>query len=159
VLYSRPYRDRLHYDDIKQLAEAIRLPPRQWTTETLWSAYQALDRDRVRGAGGQRLLTDVVSLVRFALHQDAELVPFHDRVAERFEGWLAAQRNRGKNFTEEQIGWLRMMRDVIAGQAELRVDDLDDVPFSRQGGLGRGSELFGGELELVVEELNRELVA
>ena len=67
--YAQPYARRLRYDDIRALASAIGAPPRNWTPERLWQAYQQLDQNRVRGASGDRLLTDIVSLVRFALHQ------------------------------------------------------------------------------------------
>ena len=78
VLYSRPYKQRLTYRQIKELAEAIKLPPRAWTPEALWRAYETLDQSKVRGSGG-RMLTDIVSLVRFALEQEDELRPFQPR--------------------------------------------------------------------------------
>ena len=62
--------------DIKALAAAIQEPPRSWTAEKLWQAYELLKRDKVKGASGKRLLTDIVSLVRFALHQDKVLRPY-----------------------------------------------------------------------------------
>jgi len=77
--YSRPYRERLKYDDIRKLAEAIQMPPRSWTPERLWNAYAMLERDKVRGASAVRQLTDIVSLIRFALQQEDELVPFRTR--------------------------------------------------------------------------------
>ena len=67
--YAQPYSRRLRYQDIKQLAEAIKAPPRSWTPEKLWRAYETLSKDKVRGGSAKRLLTDVVSLVRFALHK------------------------------------------------------------------------------------------
>jgi type I restriction enzyme R subunit len=82
--FSVPHRDRLHYDDIKALAAAIKAPPRAWTPEVLWRAYELLEKSKVRGASGRRLLTDIVSLVRYALHQDDELVPHAERVHARF---------------------------------------------------------------------------
>ena len=80
ILYSRPYQQRLTFKEIKELAHAIGRPPYQWTPETLWQAYETLDRSKVRGSGG-RVLTDIVSLVRFALEQDNELVPYPERVS------------------------------------------------------------------------------
>src|SRR5439155_3221738 len=71
--YSVPHKKRLRYKDIKALADAISAPPRSWTPEKLWRAYQTLEKSKVRGASAGRLLVDVVSLVRFALHQDGEL--------------------------------------------------------------------------------------
>ncbi len=75
VLYSRPYTRRLTYHDIKELAGAIGAPPRRWTPERLWDAYETLDASKVRGSAGT-LLTNIVSLVRFALGDDDELTPF-----------------------------------------------------------------------------------
>ena len=109
--YSVPHRKRLRYADIKALADAISAPPRQWTPEKLWRAYETLERSKVRGAGAGRLLTDVVSLVRFALHQEDELVPHIDRVQSRFQSWLAQQENAGRQFSEEQRRWLEMMTE------------------------------------------------
>jgi len=71
--YSVPHKKRLRFRDIQALANAISLPPRSWTPEKLWRAYETLERSKVRGASARRLLTDIVSLVRFALHQDGEL--------------------------------------------------------------------------------------
>ncbi|MGH6689945.1 MAG: DEAD/DEAH box helicase family protein [Gammaproteobacteria bacterium] len=86
--FSVPHRNRLRYDDIKALAAVIKAPPRSWTPEVLWRAYELLEKDKVRGASGKRLLTDIVSLVRFALHQDNELVPHAERVRARLRaGW------------------------------------------------------------------------
>jgi type I restriction enzyme, R subunit len=60
--------------------------------------------DKVRGASGKRLLTDIVSLVRFATHQDDELVPFGEHVRERFEQWMAQQGTVAER-SPEQRGW------------------------------------------------------
>src|SRR5439155_9914027 len=75
ILYSRPYRQRLTLKQIEELAKAIERPPRGWTPDRLWHAYQALDRSKVRGSG-QRVLADLVSLVRFAVHEQSDLHPF-----------------------------------------------------------------------------------
>ncbi len=113
VLYSRPYRERLTFAQVKELADAIAKPPHRWTPERLWHAYEALDRSRVRGSQ-QRVLTDLVSLVRFALHEDDELVAFPERVRERFDAWLLQQENAGREFTPEQLRWLHWIADAVA---------------------------------------------
>jgi type I restriction enzyme R subunit len=154
VLYSRPRGERLTYEDVKALAEAIEAPPRRWTPEKLWNAYDTLERDRVHGAGQQRLLTDVVSLVRFAMKQDEVLEPFVDHVEEHFEEWINGQEARGRKFTPEQRLWLELMRDHIAGNLSIERDDFDRVPFSQKGGLGRASVVFGKDLTAVMQELN-----
>lgn len=157
--FSVPHRDRLRYDDIKALAGAIKEPPRSWTPEVLWRAYEVLAKGRVRGAAGNRLLTDIVSLVRFALHQDDQLVPHAERVRERFDSWMLQQANRGRRFSEQQVRWLEMMRDHVAASLEIAIEDFDEVPFVQEGGLGRANQVFGAELVVVMRELNEALAA
>jgi type I restriction enzyme R subunit len=101
----------------------------------------------------------MVSLIRFALHQDGHLVPFGDQVRERFDRWIAQQRNQGRAFTPEQVRWLEMMRDHIATSVEVTVEDLDYAPFAEEGGLGRAVQLFGERLRALLTELNEELAA
>jgi len=157
--YSQPYRDRLHYGDIKALADAIGAPPRAWTPEKLWRAYELLDKDKVRGASGQRLLTDIVSLIRFALRQDERLRPFGEQVQERFHAWMQQQANKGRQFTPEQSRWLEMIRDHIATSLEIDTDDFQYAPFAQEGGLGKAAQVFGSELPAVLSELNEALAA
>ena len=157
--YAQPYARRLRFGDLKALAHAIQAPPRAWTPERLWRAYEALDRDRVRGASSKRLLADLVSLVRFAIHRDAELAPFGERVRERFEQWIAQQRTAGRDFAPEQVQWLEMIRDHIAASAEMTVEDLDYAPFAGEGGRGRAAQVFGEGLGPLLDELNEVLAA
>ena len=159
IIYSRPTKAPLSFDDIKALADALHAPPHLLDEGTLWQAYAALDKNKVKGASRSRILTDLVSLVRFAMQQDNELVPYPERVAANFKAWLAQQSALGKAFTPEQRQWLEMIRDHIAASLGIEIDDFDLPPFSQQGGLGRVHQLFGAELPKVIEELNRELVA
>ena len=158
VLYERPYRQRLSYADIKALADALVSPPRSWTTDRLWEAYRQLDKSKVRGSG-QRTFADIVSVVRYAIGGADELAPFADGVHERFHGWLAMQETAGRAFTDEQVQWLADIRDHIAGSVSMEMGDFQYAPFSQQGGLSKAYELFGEELQEIVEELNVELVA
>ena len=158
VLYQRPYRQRLGYDDIRALADALQAPPRSWTTDQLWRAYQQLDQSRVRGSG-PRVLSDIVSLVRYAIGQADELAPFEDAVRQRFQGWLAMQETAGRAFTPEQVRWLDDIRDHIAGSVSIDMSAFQYSPFSQQGGLAQAYNLFGDELAALLDELNLELVA
>lgn len=159
VLFDRPYAQRLKFEDVRALAEAIKAPPRSWTPEALWRAYETLDRDRVRGAGRARLLTDVVSLVRYATHRDDVLAPFAERVSERFTDWLARQEAGGRRFTDEQRQWLELIRDHIAGSLKIEPDDFEYTPFAQRGGVGRVYQVFGNDLSSLLDELNEVLAA
>lgn len=158
VLYSRPYAQRLTYRDVKELAEAIGRPPHRWTAERLWEAYETLDASKVRGSAGT-VLTNVVSLVRFALGLDDELAPFPEQVAERFDAWLAQQAQAGRTFTDEQALWLRLIRDHLAASLSIEPRELLDPPFSQRGGLGKARELFGSDLDALLAELTEVVAA
>ena len=159
ILYSRPTRAPLTFDDIKALADALHAPPHALDEGALWQAYAALDKSRVKGMSRQRILTDLVSLVRFAMQQDNELVPYPERVAANFKAWMAQQASAGKAFTSEQQWWLEMIRDHVAANLGVTLEDFEYAPFNQQGGLGKVHQLFGEALPKVIEELNRELVA
>jgi len=93
ILYNRPTKAPLKFDDLRRLADALQAPPQLWTESQLWQAYAALHKDKVKGASGRRILTDLVSLVRYAMHQDNELVPYPERVMANFRAWIAQQEN------------------------------------------------------------------
>jgi type I restriction enzyme R subunit len=158
ILYSQPHRRRLTFKDVKDLANAIEKPPQRWTTEVLWRAYETLDRSKVRGSG-QRVLTDIVSLVQYAVSKQGTLMPFADTVKERFENWLLMQTGSGRQFTAEQIQWLELIRDHIASSIAIEPDDFELSPFNQKGGLGKAYQVFGSELPKVLEELNHALAS
>ena len=157
ILYNRPYAERGCFKDIKELAAAIAAPPLSLSVDGLWQAYAQLDKSRVRGSG-PRVLTDLVSLVKFAIKQDDELAPFRDKVNERFDAWLAGQESNGRTFTVEQRRWLLLIRDHIAGSYAIEREDFDDVPFSQHGGLGKLYEVFGDDYKGILTDLNEALV-
>jgi type I restriction enzyme R subunit len=159
VLYSKPYKQRLKFEDIKDLANAIEKPPYLWNESQLWQAYAALEKSKVKGASSKRILTDLVSLVRFAIHQDNELVPFPEKVNANLNAWLGEQESRGKKFTDEQRHWLQMIRDHVAANLGVEPDDFEFAPFAQEGGLGKVHQVFGSELSKLVEELNGALAA
>jgi type I restriction enzyme R subunit len=158
ILYARRRPQRLTFREVKELAQTIARPPHQWTPEKLWQAYEQLDRSKVRGSG-DRVLTDLVSLVRVALHQENELVPYPDLVRERYHAWLLQQENAGRVFTTEQLAWLDRIRDHIATSVAITADDFSYSPFVQAGGLGRAAQVFGDQLAPLLDEINEVLAA
>ena len=156
--YSRPYAKRLKYADIRKLADAIN---RRRARGHPSGSGMLTHAGKGQGARrfGARQLTDIVSLVRFALHQDDELVPFPDKVKTRFANWVAQQENSGRKFTAEQMRWLKMIRDHVATSVEITPDVFGYTPFAEQGGLGKAAQLFGKDVRPLLDELNEALAA
>jgi len=160
IIYSNPYPTRfLTYDAIKELAEAIERPPYYLTTDKLWAAYEKLEKSKVKGAGPHKLLTDIVSLLKFELGESKILEPFSYTVDKRFEEWISNKKRQGITFTEEQIEWLRMIKDHIATSISITKDDLEQTPFHNKGGLFKANKIFDGNIDNVIKDLQEALVS
>lgn len=162
--YLQPYQRRaLTFEMIEELHEHLSRPPLMLTTERLWSAYARVHGSQVKGAASRRQLTDLVSLVRFALGMDgegAELRPFADEVDRRFQAWIFRHNaQRGTSFTPEQTEWLRLMKDHVANSCSISRDDFDYAELADKGGLQKAWNLFGKELDALMSEMNEEWVA
>jgi type I restriction enzyme R subunit len=158
VLYEQPKSGRVSFDELRELAERIKRPPYNWTPDLIWSAYEAIEVNRVRHAN-RHTVTDLVSLVRFTLGSDEELVPYADKVHERYAGWLAQQEQSGVIFNDRERWWLDKIADVIAMSAGISPDDLDNAPFSERGGVDGAVRDLGREAARYLENLNHVLTA
>ena len=70
---------------------------------------------------------------------------------------LGKDLGKGK-FTSEQLDWLNKIKEQLAQNAEMTVDDFEYTPFNQEGGLLKARELFGNELEPLINELNGYLI-
>jgi type I restriction enzyme R subunit len=145
---------------IEALHHKLSQPPLMLTTERLWSAYARVQASQVKGADRKRQLTDLVSLLRFALGLDGELKPFADEVDRRFQAWIFRHNaQRGTAFSAEQTEWLRLMKDHVASSCAIGREDFDFAELADKGGLQRAWGLFGSALDGLMDEMNLELVA
>ena len=161
LFYEKPYGQRhVTLQQISELAEAMQAPPVHLTPEKLWDAYAALEHDKVREASEARLLADLVQLVRHALGEADELRPYRDEVEARFIDWLRLQERGGRTFTPDQLDWLYLIRDQVAVNLDVRMDDLWRSPFQEKGGVFRAAALFGKDaLPGLLDEINDALAA
>ena len=159
--YQQPYQRRaLAFEMIEELHEQLSKPPLLLTTEKLWSAYARVQESQVQGADRKRQLTDLVSLVRFAIGLDKELKPFADEVDRRFQTWVFRHNaQRATAFSPEQMEWLRLIKEHIASSCSINREDFDYAELADKGGLQKAWGLFGKELDGLMEEMNVELVA
>lgn len=159
IFYDQPFRRReLTLKMVKDLLERIKLDKPQLAPNYIWEAYQQLDQ--VKENSPKSELIALVSLIRKVAGIDAKLTPYDTTVQENFRKWIF-QQNAGQHnrFTEEQMEWLRMVKDHIASSFHIDLEDLDYTPFDSQGGRGKMWKLFGEEMEKVIQELNEIMVA
>ncbi len=157
IIYSKPYGQRyLTYRQVKQLADAVKNPPHNLTTVRLWQAYEQLDRSTVKGARPDKLLTDIISLVRFAIGEAETLEPYKDSVDRRFQEWLNKQE---RLYSEEQMAWLKMIKDHIATSLDIQLEDFEEIPFKVKGGAIKAHQLFGDTLGTILAVMNEQLAA
>ncbi len=159
ILYSRPYRQRLTETMLKELEKKLRDTNATWNEENLWNACAAAAPGKVKGRSAVNRFADLVPLVRFALQQQPVLEPFAESVNVRFEKWLAQKAAAGTAFTTDQRAWLELIRDHVATSLSIEPEDFDYAPFSQRGGLGRAGQIFGDQLNPLLEELNEALAA
>ena len=157
IVYSEQYKQRpMAIESLKKLYE--KLKAKGITVQRLWDCYALRKPDKVkRGTVAQ--LTDLISLVRFELGYTDQLSPFADKVNYNFMEWTLRQNAGSVHFTEEQMEWLRLIKDHIVSSLSVTPEDLDLNPFDRKGGLGRFYAIFGRDYKAILQEMNEELVA
>jgi len=159
IIYSKSIKMReITFNDIKELGRAIENPPYHLTPEQLWAAYRRLEKSKVK-ENPKKILTDLISIVRFSTGGQDMLVPFIELVDEKFEKWMSNQESSGKQFTAEQKQWLVMIKEHIAASAEIKLDDMDYAPFNQKGGRVKFYETFGEEYESILNEMHEVLVS
>ena len=138
--------------NLKELENALKEPPDLLTYESIWFAYQRRSPNSVQGNVEQ--LTDLISLIRYAIGENAFLEPFKQTVNRRFVEWL-----RGKPITGEQQMWLEMIRDHIATSLDIQMSDFEYTPFAELGNGAKVYELFGDALDNMLTDLTEKLVS
>lgn len=159
IFFDQPYRRReLTYEMIKGVLEKLKKDKPALAPVKIWQAYAELDT--VKGASPQSELTAIVALIRRAAGIDKALTPYDQTVRRNFKNWvLKRHQGTSSKFTEEQMNWLRMIRNHITSSFHIEKDDLDFAPFDSAGGLGKFWQLFGEETDKLIQELNEELAA
>jgi len=158
IIYSQSYKNRpLTLEMVKELHSLLTrvgLFPHK-----LWDAYSVRQPEKVKAKSVVNQLADIISLVRFQLGQTEELCPFSADVARRFKDWTFEWQKGARKFTEEQMNWLRDIRDHIAESMYMPPEHLELSPFDGKGGLGKFHQLFGSGCEEMLADMNYALMA
>ncbi len=158
IFYNQPYRRwEVTYRMINEVFDKLRTDKPALAPLQVWQAYEKLGE--VKGSPEAELIA-LVSLIRHITGIDEKLTDYTTTIDRNFQNWIL-KKNAGKHnrFTEEQMQWIRMIKDHISLSFHLDADDLDYTPFNSKGGKGKMWELFGGEMDGIINELNEALAA
>ena len=159
IYFTQPARRaEVTYAMIKVVMAKLRKDHPRLAPLSVWRAYAHLDD--YKGENPVNELTALVALIRRVCGLDKTLTRHSDRVRRNFQDWILERHaGAGEKFSEEQMAWLRMIRDHLATSLTIERDDLDLAPFDSHGGLGRMYLLFGDKMDDVMTEMNEALAA
>ncbi len=158
IFYNQPFRRReLTYTMIKEVLEKLQNDKPMLAPMNVWRAYEALEQCN---GSPRNELTAIVSLIRKVSGLDATLTAYDKTVDKNFQDWtFKKQAGNAPKFTEEQMQWLRMIKDYVTNSFHIEKEDFDLNPFNALGGLGKMWQLFGDKTEEIINELNEALAA
>ena len=157
IFYAQPHRRReLTYAMIREVFGRLKNDKPRLAPLRVWQAYALLDD--YKGSQPVSELTALVALIRRVCGIDATISPYQETVRRNFQNWIMTHHSgSGAKFNEEQMEWLRMIRDHIVTSFHIDRDDLDMAPFDAKGGMGQMYKLFGDRMNSVIDELNEVL--
>jgi type I restriction enzyme R subunit len=158
IFYEQPYRRReLTYKMITDLCEKIKTEQPMLAPAQVWRAYEQLKE--ATGSPKNELIA-LVGLIRKVTGIDDNLTGYDKTVDKNFQAWVfKKQAGTTTKFTEEQMQWLRMIKDYVAGSFHMDKEAFELDPFNKIGGLGKFYQLFREDYEKILEELNAALAA
>ena len=159
IYFTQPARrSEVTYAMIKDVLAKLKEDRPRLAPLTVWRAYAHLDD--YKGANPAGELTALVALIRRVCGLDETLTRHSDRVRRNFRDWILKRHaGAGEKFSEEQMDWLRMIRNHLATSFTIERDDLELAPFDVHGGLGRMYALFGDRMDDLMSEINEVLAA
>ena len=159
IYYNQPYNRRaVTFKMIKELLEKLRQDKPILAPLRVWQAYARLDN--VNPNSPLNELTALVALIRRVSGIDPVLTMYEQTVNKNFQKWVFGKQAGPVKFNDEQMEWLRMIKDFIADSIQVQKDDIENLsPFVDKGGLMRFYNLFGDNYEQIIEEMNEQLVA
>lgn len=146
--------------------EAVKIildKPKEWRTrvlndlcdELVANSYPVKELQKAHEIVSHVSLADVISIVKHAAKEEELVFTAEQRVNRAIEKITA-----GKHFNEEQQRWLGLIREHLVTNLTLDEEDFRQMPvFTRNGGLGKVRQIFGGLFGQLINEINYAMAA
>jgi type I restriction enzyme, R subunit len=158
VFYNQPFQRRVvTFQMVKELLDIIKRDKPQLAPLRVWQAYEQLEQVNSRSPLSE--LTALVALIRRVVGVDEVLTSYEATVNRNFQDWVFGKQAGALKFTEEQMEWLRLIKEHVMSSFCLEQGDLDFAPFDAKGGVGKMYQLFGDEMDGIIQEINEGLAA
>ena len=158
IFYNEPHRRReLTSKMVKELLSHIKANKPRFAPSVVWEAYRQLEETNPQSPKSE--IIALVSILRRLTGLDSKLTGYDLTIDKNFQKWVFAKQAGSLKYTAEQMEWLRMIKEHIATSLHVEIDDLDYTPFDAQGGRGKMWQLFGDEMNKIIDELNEALAA
>lgn len=159
IYFDQPYRRReVTFEMIRAVFEKIMHDKPKLSPIFVWKAYEQIDK--VKSENPVTELVALISLMRRVCGIDEKISNYSETVKRNFMNWIMKHHSGDtQKFTEDQMTWLRMIRDHVANSFHVERDDFEMAPFDSQGGLGKLYQLFGLQTDDLLDQLNEALVA
>ena len=148
----------LTYDEIKMITKELRKPPYEISTEEIWNAYHRIDGSKVKPLGDLKNTANIIILIQYALGKIETLEPYVDRIDKKFNEWIDENRANGREYTTEELEWLKMMKNHFSSFLEINMTSFNQPPFVNKGGASKAYNIFGHDLNKILYELNERLI-
>jgi len=158
IFYNQPYNRRnITYEMIKEVLGTLKRNRPRLAPARVWQAYEQVEK--VNGKSPKNELTALVSLIRHITGIDDALTSFEQTANRNFQKWVFDKQAGPLKFSEEQMEWLRLIKEHIISSVHIEKGDLDYAPFDGKGGIGKMNQLFGDEMDRIIDEMNEALAA
>jgi type I restriction enzyme R subunit len=158
IFYNQPYNRRdITYGMIKSLLDTLKQNEPKLTPARVRQAYEQVEK--VDGRAPKNELTALVSLIRRINGIDDHLTSFEQTANRNFQKWVFEKQAGALKFTDEQMAWLRMIKDHIISSVHIEKEDLGYAPFDGKGSIGKMAQLFGDKMDTIIDEMNEALAA
>lgn len=161
IIYNSDYKKRnLTEQSLRELADSLQKHNGQLSKVNIFGAYKEFTKNNVM----LKYLTDLIPIVKYEYGISKQIIPFSETVSTNFQKWTF-QKNRHKAgekinpFSEEQMEWLRLIKEFIAMNGSMTLDAFNYGKFADKGGGVKYYRLFGNDYQTIIDELNLALVA